>query len=341
MTDQTRLTLAEAEELCIRALVASGSSAGNARSTATALVNAEADGQVGHGLSRVPSYSAQVSSGKVDGHAVPTLDRVAPGFVRVDAASGFAYPAIDLACKTLPAMARNNGVAAAGIYRSHHLGQAGAHAERLANEGLVALVFSNSPKAITFWGGREPMMGTNPIAFAAPRADSAPLVIDMSLSKVARGKVLAAQRADQAIPDSWALDADGNPTTDPDKAMQGSMLPIGDAKGAALVLVVEILCAALTGSHFGYEASSFFVGDGDPPHVGHLLIAFDPGLASAGQFNARVGDILQQIEITDGARIPGSSRLSKRAEAEANGLTIAPALLAEISAIAESVDSHV
>ena len=340
MANPIRLSLAEAEDLCVRALVASKTSEANALSTARALVRAEADGQYGHGLSRVPSYAAQALSGKVNGHATPSLDRVAPGLIRVDAASGFAYPAIDLASEALPVMARDTGVAAASLFRSHHLGQAGAHAERLANEGLVALVFSNSPSAITFWGGQKPMMGTNPIAFAAPRSGAEPLVIDLSLSKVARGKVVAAKRAGESIPDSWALDADGNPTTDPEKAMQGSMVPIGDAKGAALVLMVEILCAALTGSHFGYEASSFFEGDGEPPHVGHLLIVFEPGMASGGAFDARIEDILGQIEGTDGARVPGTSRLSRRAAAEEEGLPVARDLYDEILAIAESGDGN-
>ncbi len=201
MTDTLGLTLAEAEDLCTAALRASNTSLINARSTAKALVLAEADGQKGHGLSRVPSYSAQALSGKVDGNAVPTLQRPGTALIRVDSKSGFAYPAIDLACETLPKIVAVTGVACACFHNSHHLGQAGAHAERLALAGLVTLVLSNSPKAINFWGGRAPMMGTNPIAFAAPRANNAPLVIDLALSKVARGKILAAKNAGEKIPE--------------------------------------------------------------------------------------------------------------------------------------------
>ena len=267
MTDFMRLTLADAEDLCVRALLASNVSEANARSTAKALVCAEADGQKGHGLSRIPSYAGQAMSGKVDGHAEPSLSRPGTALLRVNARSGFAYPAIDIAAESLQTIVQATGVASACIYNSHHLGQAGAHAERLADAGLVALVFTNSPKAINFWGGRDPMMGTNPIAFAAPRVGAAPLVIDLALSKVARGKILAAKNAGKKIPYSWALNAEGEPTDDPAEAMQGSMLPIGDAKGAALVLIVELLAAALTGSNFGYEASSFFEADGTRPSM--------------------------------------------------------------------------
>jgi len=328
--------MAEAEDLCARALLASNVSEANARSTAKALVYAEADGQKGHGLSRIPSYSGQALSGKVDGHALPSLSRPGTALIRVNAKSGFAYPAMDIASETLPAIARATGVASACIYNSHHLGQAGAHAERLANAGLVALVFTNSPKAINFWGGREPMMGTNPIAFAAPRANAEPLVIDLALSKVARGKILAAKNAGEKIPDSWALNADGKPTDDPSEAMQGSMLPIGDAKGAALVLMVELLAAALTGSNFGYEASSFFDAEGDSPGIGHTIIAFDPVMTSGGRFPERMGNVITAIEHTDGARLPGTTRLEYRQKAIDDGLLISPALHEEITTIINS-----
>ncbi len=317
----------------MRALLASNVSESNARSTARALVNAEADGQKGHGLSRVPSYSAQALSGKIDGHAEPSLERPGTALLRVDAKSGFAYPAIDLACDTLPEIAAVTGVASACIYRSHHFGQAGAHAERLANGGLVALLFSNSPKAINFWGSRDPMMGTNPIAFAAPLPNSAPLVIDLALSKAARGKILAARNAGEKIPQDWALDADGRPTDDPAAAMQGSMLPIGDAKGAALVLMVELLAAALTGGNFGFEASSFFEATGGAPGIGHMFIVFEPAKSSGGQFQHRMESIVAAIERTDGARLPGTRRLDNRNKAAAEGLVVSPALYSEIESI--------
>jgi len=185
--DSVRLSLEDAEDLVVRALVASNTSEANARSTAAALVAAEADGQKGHGLSRTPSYAAQARAGKIDGFATPLLTRPASALLRIDARSGFAYPAVDLACKELPDLVGITGIAAACIFNSHHLGQAGAHAERLAKQGLVALLFSNSPKAISFWGGHEPMMGTNPVAFAAPQVEAEPLVIDLALSRVARG----------------------------------------------------------------------------------------------------------------------------------------------------------
>ena len=333
MNEPVRLSLEDATELAFQALLASKTSEANALPTARALVAAEADGQRGHGLSRVPSYAAQTQSGKVDGHAEPIVEQPRSALLRIDANSGFAYPALDIACAKLPEIAESTGIAGASIYRSHHLGQAGAHAERLAAEGLVAIVFSNSPGAMPFWGGKDPKLGTNPIAFAAPLADQPPLVIDLALSKVARGKIMAAEREGRSIPDDWALDTDGRPTTDPTAAMAGTMLPIGDAKGAALALMVELLAAALTGSNFGFEASSFFSAAGDPPHIGHAIIAIDPDAASGGSYAKRIATMVAAIDATDGARLPGTSRLEHRQRAADQGLHIPAALHAEIEQI--------
>ena len=328
-----RLSLAEATTLAAAALAACGASAAAATATARALVAAEADGQAAHGLARVPAYAAQARSGKVKGDAVPVSARVAPGVLRVDAGLGFAYPAIDLALEGLIPLARTQGIAAAAIHRSHHFGQVGAHAERLADAGLVALVFGNTPKAMAFYGGKRAMLGTNPLAFAAPIVDAAPLVVDLALSVAARGKIVAAQKAGKAIPSGWAVDRDGNPTTDPSAALAGTLSPIGGAKGGALALMVEILGAALTAGAFGWEASSFFDAEGAPPDMGHLFIAIDPGPVAGGAFGARMATLAAAMAEEPEVRLPGSRRLAARARARSEGLAVPPALLAEIRAL--------
>jgi len=331
MTGTTEiLTIEEAHRLVVAALIASNTAPENAAPVADALVAAEIDGQKGHGLSRVPSYAAQAKSGKVDGHATPTVTSAGRAGIRVDAAHGFAFPAFALAHDTLAQTVATTGIAAAAVFRSHHFGQAGYHVEKLAEKGLIGLVFGNSPQAIAPWGGTTPIFGTNPIAFAAPRRAEAPLVIDLSLAKVARGKVMVAKQKGETIPDDWALDADGNPTTDPDAALAGSMLPMGGAKGAALVLMVEILAAALTGAQFGFEASSFFDADGPPPAVGQFLLAIDPAGFSGGAFADRLEALLAAILAQEGTRIPGTKRLANRAKCAAEGLAVDAALLRTI-----------
>lgn len=317
-------------ELVVQILESHKTSTKNALSVARALVAAETDGQRGHGLSRVPSYAAQAASGKVDGFAEPLIVDNKNGAFRIDASNGFAFPACDLAISELAASTLNTGIAAASIFHSHHFGQAGYHAERLANKGLVALVFGNSPQAIAPWGGDKGIFGTNPIAFSAPRKNDLPLLIDLSLSKVARGKVMVADKKGEPIPEGWALDAAGQPTTDPKSALQGTMVPMGGAKGAALVLMVEILAAGLGGANFGYEASSFFTADGPSPGVGQLIIAFDPGFFSGGSFSLRLEDLITAMLKQDNVRLPGSRRGEQRSKIEKEGLLVPGHLIEEL-----------
>jgi (2R)-3-sulfolactate dehydrogenase (NADP+) len=324
----------EYEALAARALEASGTAAPAARSVAAALIRAELDGLPSHGLARVPAYSGQVRTGKVRGDAEPTVTLLGASGARVDAADGFAYPAFDLAIDTLTEVMGASPVGAAAITNSHHFGVAGHHVERLADRGFVGLVFGNSPAAIAPWGGRDKLFGTNPIAFGFPRAGVPPVVVDLSLSKQARGKVMLAAREGRPIPDDWALDAEGNPTTDADAALGGSMVPMGDAKGAALVFAVEVMAAALTGANFGFEASSFFTDEGEPPRVGQLLIAFDPGPFSGGGFDDRLGALLEAITAQEGTRLPGARRLAARGEIGAAGISIAADLHATLEELA-------
>lgn len=329
-----RLSVADAETLATDALAACGTRRETASATARALVRAEIDGQRGHGLNRVPYYAAQAKSGKVNGQATPDVQPAAPALLRVDAGYGFAYPAIAAAIERLGPLAGSQGIAAAVIRRSHHFGQAGAHAEALAESGLIGLALGNSPKAMAFWGGKRPMIGTNPIGFAAPIKGQPPLVIDLATSQVARGKVMAAKRAGEPIPEGWALDADGTPTTDSEAALAGTMAPMGGAKGAALAMMIEVLAAGLSGSAFGFEAGSFFDAAGAPPDIGHLLIAINPGVASGGAFADRMMTLVAAVESEDGARLPGSRRLALRAAAQRDGLDIPDALHTEIQELA-------
>lgn len=314
------LSLTEATELLHRAFAASGAPDPVALSVARALVAAEAEGQVGHGFSRLTDYVAQMRAGKVRADATPDLTRTGPAALHVDAGFGFAYPALDLGIEAGIAAAQEYGTASVGISRSHHCGALSVQVDRIARAGMVGLMVANTPKAMAPWGAKTPLFGTNPIAFAAPRPDGPPLVIDLSLSNVARGKVMNAKKTGQPIPEGWALDRDGNPTTDPEAALAGSMVPIGGAKGTALALMVEVLAAVLTGAQFSSEMSSFLSAEGPPPGAGQFLLIMRPGDPAA--FAARIETLLSQIAAMDGARLPGQRRLAALAKSQAEGLTI-------------------
>jgi (2R)-3-sulfolactate dehydrogenase (NADP+) len=325
MDTTERIGLAEAETLICAALTANGVPSEAARSVAAALVAAEAEGQVGHGFSRLEDYIAQVASGKIHANALPVTRKAAPAALLTDAAFGFAYPALDQAIAAGLEVAAEMGTVSMAVTRSHHCGALSVQVERIARAGFVGLMFTNAPAAIAPWGGNTPVFGTNPVAFAAPRGTGDPLVIDLSLSRVARGKVMHARKSGKPIPEGWALDRDGQPTTDPVAALGGSMIPIGEAKGSALALMVEILAAVMTGAALSTQASSFFDADGPPPGVGQFLMALRP--ADAGGFADRMETLLASIEAQDGARLPGTRRVSARLAAERDGIAVPAAYL--------------
>ena len=200
---------------------------------------------------------------------------------------------------------------------------------------MVGLAFGNSPAAMAVAGGKRPLMGTNPIAAVFPRRTQAPLVIDLSLSEVARGKLMVAAKEGKAIPLGWALDGEGRPTTDPKAGLEGSMLPMGGAKGAMLALVVELLVTALTGASMGFEATSFFVDEGNRPRLGQAFLVLDPdAYAGRAVFLDRIEALIAEMEQHPDVRLPGARRRALAAAAAANGVEIPPALLAQLTRLA-------
>ena len=317
-----KLSLADATTWVADIFERHGCLRANAESVARALVAAEADGLKGHGLTRVPTYLTLLTSGKVDGRAVPVGVRSAPGVLAIDAANGYAYPAIDLAIRDLPEIVRSQGIAVASVRRSNHCGAAGYHVERLAEQGLVALLFANTPAAMAPWGGQRPVFGTNPIAFAAPRPAAPPIVVDLSVSKVARGNLVAAKQKGERIPEGWALDAQGQPTTDPDAGLKGTMVPLGDAKGAALALIVEILSVCLVNAQPSAGASSFLDGEGGPPGTGQLILAINPSSFGHDRYGHLIAALAASISGQRGARLPGERRFALRDKAVLEGVVI-------------------
>ncbi len=326
--------LDELQLLAAAGLAAAGANPNMATTTARALVYAESQGLGSHGVSRVPFYAGHLRAGRALGDAVPKLIHERGGAALIDAGSGLAYPACALGIEQAIERARNHGVAFIGITNSHHFGAAAYHLEALADVGLVGLALSNSPAAMPAWGGKRPLFGTNPVAAVFPRRHGARLLIDLSLSQVARGKLMIAARDGQSIPLGWALDAQGQPTTDPGAGLAGSMLPAGGVKGAMLALIVELLVCALTGAHFGFETESFFVDEGGPAQLGQAFLAIDPGaLAGNDSYLERVDTLVDAMLADEGVRLPGDRRRKLRDEALKHGVEVPDALLAQIRSI--------
>lgn len=334
----SRISLTDAHDLVQQALLRCGAHPDMALSTARALVLAEAQGIASHGLSRVPQYTTHLRNGRAVGAAQPKVARRHGAALLIDAGQGLAFGACELAVKEGMAVARAQGICIAGVTNSHHCGVVVDHLRPAAQAGLVGLGFANSPSAMPVAGGRHPVMGTNPVAAVFPRRAADPLMIDLSLSEVARGKLMVAAKEGRSIPEGWALDAQGQPTTDPKAGMAGSMLPIGavsSPKGAMLALVVELLVTALIGAQFGFEASSFFVDEGNQPRIGQTFLLIDPdALAGRESYLSRLEVLLAEMLTDEGVRLPGVRRLELERRAHTQGVEVPDALLAQIRSIA-------
>ena len=315
-------------------LVQAGASPAQAGATALALVAAEASGVPSHGLSRVAMYVGHLKAGRGVGDAVPVIKNQRASAVLIDAGNGFAFLACRMAIDEAIVRASQTGIAIAAVTNSHHFGMASYHLDAVASAGMVGIACGNSPAAMPAAGGKRPIFGTNPIAAIFPREGKSPVSIDLSLSEVARGKLMVAAKKGESIPLGWALDADGNPTTDPKKGMEGSMLPMGGVKGAMLALMVELLVTTLTGAHFGAEADTFFVDEGNQPRLGQAFIVIDPAaLGGSAVYSERIEALLSAMLVDEGVRLPGQRRFDLMAKADASGIDVAPATLEVINAL--------
>lgn len=336
-----QLSVEQATTLALRALRNAGAGEVMATSTARALVRAEAQGLASHGLSRVPQYATHLRNGRADGTAQAVIVRHKGAALLVDAKQGLAFPACDLAISTAIDTARSLGVCFAGVTNSHHCGVLVDHLRAVADAGMVGLGFANSPAAMPAAGGKHPIFGTNPVAAAFPRRNADALMIDLSLSEVARGKVMLAAKEGRAIPLGWALDSQGRPTTDAKAALEGSMLPLGSVsspKGSMLALIIELLVTAVIGAQFGFEASSFFVDEGNAPRIGQAFVVIDPGaLAGNDVYHERMETLIGEMLLDDGVRLAGARRTGLEQQAHQSGLTIADALKSQLDMLAAEV----
>ncbi len=331
-----KLPCAELETLAARALERAGANPDLARAAARHLVAAEGQGLPTHGLSRVEQYVMLLSSGRHQGAAHPKIVNEFGATCLIDAGDNLAYEAVELALAEVTRRAAGHGVAFVGVTNSGHCGVLGMHVEAIAAQGMVGLAFANTPAGVPAWGGRRALFGVDPVAAAFPRKGADPLVVDFAPTTVVRGKIMLAAQKGEPIPEGWALDREGRPTTDPKAALDGgSLFPIGGAKGAMLSLMIELLAAGLTGARLGFEADGLFDAKGNRPRLGHAFLAIHPrGLAGEAAYLERVEDMVKFMLADEGVRLPGARRFAGLRAAQAGGLEISEALHARLAALA-------
>ncbi|MEM8629704.1 MAG: Ldh family oxidoreductase [Pseudomonadota bacterium] len=304
------VTLDTIETTTQQALMVHGAAEWIAASVARAVRRAEETGNVICGLYYLESYCLQLRSGRVNGVVEPIVSRPRPGAVKSDAGYGFAQPAFDRALPEAVTAAHENGVAALAVAHAHTCTSLGYFTEGIATQGLLGLGFTNASPIVAPPGGKNRIIGTNPIAFSVPDSHGGLAIhVDQSTTTVALGKITMAKAAGEAIPEGWAVDAEGRPTTDPDAALAGSLVSLGGVKGWGFGIMAEIMAAAMTGSVNSLDVAGLKHSAGDPHGLGQFYLLLDPGTFSNG-FLQRLERLSAAVEQDAGTRLPGSKRRS-------------------------------
>ena len=332
-SETTVLTIAELDRRVEGILRRSGLNAAQAGALAHVIVAGERDACKSHGIYRIDGVLRTVKAGKVQPQALPELlPQEGSAIVKVDARGGFANAAVELGVPVLAERARSLGMAALVINDCTHFSALWPEVEMLTGRGLAAMVMCPSYATVAPTGGNRPLLGTNPFAFGWPRPDGPPYVFDFATSVTARGEVELHRQAGKPLPEGWAIDAGGQPTTDPAAALAGAMLPFGGHKGSAIGTMIELLAGVMIGDLTSPEALDYIGTTTLAPAHGELLLAFAPEAFAAGRPGdpfARAEHLFEAIA-GQGARLPSQRRFAARAKSEAEGIRLTAAEIARL-----------
>lgn len=319
-----------------------GVPAADADRVAQCLVEADVRGISSHGVGRVPIYIDRLGKGLVNPTPKLEVTRALTVGARVDGDNGLGFVVATRAMEEAIAIAKEHGVGFVTAFHSTHFGMAASYLMQAVEAGLMSFVFTNASPAMPIWGGRSPFLGTSPFAFAAPAGDGRPpVVLDMAMSVVARGKVRRAMQRGEPIPEGWALDKEGRPTTDAKAGYEGVVLPVGGVKGSGLSLMMEILAGVVSGARFGGDVRNQYFDFETPQDVGHCFMAIRPDLfLSMDAYGARMGELVERAKGCDKAEgveeilMPGEPEFRNAARRRAEGIPLDAQELKELLAVA-------
>lgn len=288
------------------------------------LITTEAGGVTTHGLRMVKPHVNRFKSKKYNLNPQLKIERQTTSLTVLDADNGIGIYTAHEAMKIAMEQSKQTGLHAVFSKNANTFGAAFTLARMATEQGFIGIVFSNSPAAMAPWGGKKPLIGTNPIAIGIPSATQGPIVFDMATSKVAKSKIGLAHQNGEDIPLGWALDKEGQPTTNPAEALKGTVLPLADYKGYGLALCLDILSGLLSGAGFADEVDKFYTSDtsNKSMNVGHTFIVLSPKLILGHAFYERVDQYIQKIHLEKGVRYPGEQTNKKLAEAIKSGIKL-------------------
>ncbi len=302
-----QISLDEIEQTVRSALMAHGADAFPAAEVARAVRKAESVGNKICGLYYVESYCQQLASGRVSGTVTPQVATPRNGAIVVDAGFGFAQPAFAYGLPVALDAARRAGVGSLAVAHAHTCTSLGYFTEQIALAGMIGIGFTNASPIVAPPGGKTRAIGTNPIAFSVPDGQGGiAMQFDQSTTTVALGKITMAKAAGERIPEGWALDAEGKPTTDPEEAIKGSLVSMGGHKGWGFGLMAEVLAAALTGSVLSRDVKPLKAPTGEPHDLGQYYLLIDPTVSS--DFGEKIQALSDHIAQDEAARMPGQNK---------------------------------
>ncbi|MCF8565576.1 Ldh family oxidoreductase [Alicyclobacillus tolerans] len=327
----------------LKVLAAVGTPVMEAGVTADALVDADLHGLETHGAMRIPAYVRMAREGVLQPDQKPALEWHKGALSLVNGNNTWGQLAALSAVQEVVKNAKTHFVGAAGVFNTNHIGTCAYYARMLAREGLVSFVTTNSPPNMPPWGGSEPVLGTNPICFSAPAPEGQVIVVDMATSVVAKGKILLAAQREEAIPEGWALNKAGQPTTDPNEALQGYQLPVGGPKGYGLALFADIFSGVLTGANVGTQLRSMYAKELSPAGIGAFMFAVDVSAFGTDAVNARMEQLIQMVlgaELAQGYEqiyLPGQISDQMAAQRARTGIPISPQVLDNLNNLAQEL----
>ena len=332
---------AQLARLAVRVLEASGIAPGDAQDAARILVTGDLMGHATHGVLRLESYCERLRSGAMDAKARVTVEDAAPAIARVDGANALG-PVVGMrGLREAMARAKAYGVGLALARNSNHFGAIAPYCLIAAQEGFASMIGTNASTTIAPTGGAETRLGNNPIGFGVPRPGGRPVILDMAMSVVARGKIRAALQRGESIPQTWATDRHGKPTTDPKAALDGFLLPFGGYKGYGLALIVDLLAGVLSGAAYLEHVNSWLDDPEKPGNLGHFFLAIDTRVLGPADWLAqRMADFDAIVHGTPRAdpavavRLPGEIELDRLEHHRREGVVVEPALIARLEALA-------
>src|SRR5947207_10917950 len=339
---ERRFDAASLRTFVARILETVGMPLADAGTVAQLMVSADLGGAEGHGIFRLPQYVRRICAGGINLHPNIRVERERDGMALVDGDNGMGHLVMKAAAETAIAKAKHSGVAWVGVHHGNHAGPASLYARMPLAHDMIGLYLAvGNANHLPPWGGIDMLLSTNPIAVAVPALEEPPIVLDMASTVAAYGKVKVAAQQGKTMPEGWMIDRQGEPLTDPNRADDGFLLPIGGYKGAALALMFGLLAGTLNGAANGADVVDFNKDDTTPTNTGQAICVLDiKTFAEPLAFKRQVDAVIQQLHGSallpgfDRIRLPGEDRAARITDREANGIPIPPALRAALDKMA-------